>query len=43
MINFNDSTLIGVVQHKGESAGAVKELKADQGGQVFIFSPNLPM
>ncbi|TLP49141.1 calcium-binding protein [Cohaesibacter sp. CAU 1516] len=41
-IALNDSTLIGVVQHKGESAGAVKEVKADQGGQLFIFSPNLP-
>ncbi len=30
-IALNDSTLIGVVQHKGESAGAVKEVKADQG------------
>ena len=41
-IPANDQKLIGVVQHKGESAGAVKELKADQGGQLFMFSLNLP-
>lgn len=37
-----DATLIGVVQHKGESGGAVAEVEADQGGQVFIFSLDLP-
>ncbi|MBN2629683.1 MAG: hypothetical protein JXR75_03970 [Rhodobacteraceae bacterium] len=40
---INEQKLIGVVQHKGESGGAVAEVKADQGGQVFMFSLNLPM
>lgn len=35
-------TLIGVVQHKGESGGAVAETKADQGGQLFMFDLELP-
>jgi len=34
--------LIGVVQHKGESAGAVAEVQADQGGQLFMFNLDLP-
>ncbi|MGC9417987.1 MAG: hypothetical protein ACP5EN_03360 [Rhodovulum sp.] len=34
--------LIGVVQNKGESAGQVKEVQADQGGQLFIFNLDLP-
>lgn len=37
-----EQTLIGVVQHKGESGGAVAEVQADQGGQVFIFDLRLP-
>lgn len=41
-IPVNDQQLIGVVQHKGESAGAIAELKADQGGQILMFSLNLP-
>jgi hypothetical protein len=42
-VPLNDQVLIGVIQHKGESGGAVAEVKADQGGQILIFSPNLPM
>ncbi|MQX36383.1 calcium-binding protein [Roseospira navarrensis] len=46
-VNFsvpvNEAMLIGVVQHKGESGGAVAEVEADQGGQLFMFSPDLPM
>ena len=38
----NKTTLLGVLQHKGESAGIVKDVKADQGGQVFLFNLNLP-
>jgi hypothetical protein len=34
--------LIGVVQHGGESAGAVAEAEADRGGQLFVFSLDLP-
>lgn len=37
-----DATLISVVQHKGESGGAVADVEADQGGQLFMFSLNLP-
>jgi len=40
---INETMLIGVVQHKGESSGAIAEVQADQGGQLFMFSPNLPM
>ncbi len=39
---INDQTLIGVVQHKGESNGAVAANKADQGGQIFMFNLKLP-
>ena len=42
-VSLNDSLFIGVVQQKGESSGAVAEVKADQGGQLLMFSPNLPM
>jgi len=35
-------TLIGVVQQKGESDGAVAEVEADQGGQLFMFNLELP-
>ena len=41
-IPMNEQQLIGVVQHRGESAGAIAELKADQGGQILMFSLNLP-
>ena len=37
-----EQTLIGVVQHKGESGGAVAEIEADQGGQIFVFDLQLP-
>ena len=37
-----DHVFIGVVQHAGESAGAVAATKADQGGQIFMFSMELP-
>jgi hypothetical protein len=39
---LNEKTLIGVIQHIGESGGAVKSVKADKGGQVFIYSLDLP-
>jgi hypothetical protein len=42
-VPLNETLLIGVVQHKGESGGAVAEVEADQGGQLFMFTPNLPM
>lgn len=41
-IPTNESTFIGVVQHAGESGGAVAANKGDQGGQVFMFRLNLP-
>lgn len=34
--------MIGVVQHKGESGGAVAANKSDQGGQIFMFNLRLP-
>lgn len=37
-----DQVLIGVVQQPGESAGAVAATKSDQGGQIFMFSMDLP-
>ena len=37
-----ETTLIGVVQHSGESGGVVSELNADQGGQIFMFNLALP-
>jgi hypothetical protein len=37
-----DKVLIGVVQHKGESGGAVADIQADQGGQIFAFNLALP-
>lgn len=42
-IPVNGKTLIGVLQQRGESGGAVKEAKADNGGQILIFSLDLPM
>ena len=37
-IPMADHTFIGVVQMRGESGGAVEELGADAGGQVFQFN-----
>ena len=34
-------TLLGVVQHRGESGGIVLEREADQGGQIFLFNVDL--
>jgi hypothetical protein len=42
-VSLAGSSLIGVVQHRTDSGGAVAEVKADAGGQVFLFSPeNIP-
>ena len=38
---LEEQTLLGVVQHRGESGGIVEERQADQGGQVFLFSVDL--
>ena len=35
--SLDEQTLIGVVQHRGESDGIVEERQADQGGQIFQF------
>jgi len=37
-----DHRFIGVVQQPGESGGAVEATKADYGGQIFMFSIDLP-
>ena len=39
---INEQVLIGVVQHRTESGGQVQAVKADQGGQLFIFQLDLP-
>jgi hypothetical protein len=39
---LSEQVLIGVVQHRGESGGAVAEVEADQGGQLFAFDLELP-
>ena len=36
-----EQTLLGVVQHRGESDGVVAERLADQGGQIFLFNIDL--
>ncbi|MEL6939723.1 MAG: calcium-binding protein [Cyanobacteria bacterium J06598_1] len=36
-----EQTLLGVVQHRGESGGIVEERNADQGGQIFLFNVDL--
>ena len=41
-IPTNSQKLIGVVQHPGESNGAVEAFRADYGGQVFMFSMDFP-
>ncbi|MEX1344845.1 MAG: calcium-binding protein [Candidatus Limnocylindrales bacterium] len=40
---LSEQVLIGVVQHRGESGGAVADIEADQGGQLFIFDLDLPV
>jgi hypothetical protein len=39
---LDQQVFIGVVQHRGESGGVVQEVKADQGGQIFMFNLTLP-
>ena len=39
---LDQQVFIGVVQHRGESGGVVQEVKADQGGQIFMFNLALP-
>jgi hypothetical protein len=39
---LSDHVFIGVVQQPGESAGAVEATKSDYGGQLFMFSLDLP-
>ncbi len=36
-----EQTLLGVVQHRGESDGVIEERQADQGGQIFLFNIDL--
>ena len=35
---LDEQTLIGVVQHRGESSGVIAERQGDQGGQIFQFN-----
>jgi hypothetical protein len=39
---LSEHVFIGAVQHGGESGGALKATKADYGGQLFMFSLDLP-
>ena len=39
---LSEHVFIGVVQQPGESGGAVEATKADYGGQIFMFSIDLP-
>jgi 2',3'-cyclic-nucleotide 2'-phosphodiesterase (5'-nucleotidase family) len=41
-IDINDKTLLGVVQARSQSGGAVERNRADAGGQIFQFSLDLP-
>jgi len=41
-LELADHRFIGVVQQAGESGGAVAEGKADYGGQIFMYSIDLP-
>ena len=41
-VPINAQLLIGAVQHRTESGGQVAEMKADRGGQIFMFSLALP-
>lgn len=36
-----EQTLLGVVQHRGESGGIVEDRLADWGGQIFLFNVDL--
>ncbi|MEL6573746.1 MAG: calcium-binding protein [Pseudomonadota bacterium] len=40
--SMNDQMLMGVVQHRTASGGQVADVKADRGGQIFMFQLNLP-
>jgi len=39
--SLEEQTLLGVVQHRGESSGIIAERNADQGGQIFLFNVDL--
>lgn len=39
---INEQVLVGVVQHRTESGGQVEQVKADRGGQIFLFNLDLP-
>lgn len=36
--SLDEQTLIGVVQHRGESDGVIEDRQGDQGGQIFQFN-----
>ncbi len=41
-LSLSQTTLLGVVQHRSESGGAVEANKSYRGGQIFIFNLELP-
>lgn len=41
-VRLEDSTMVGVVQMKGESGGSVAAFRNDQGGQCFAYQLDIP-
>jgi hypothetical protein len=41
-VNLSDSTMVGVVQMRGESGGSVAAFRNDHGGQCFAYQLNVP-
>ena len=41
-LSLSQTTLLGVVQHRSESGGAVEANKSDRGGQIFVFNLESP-
>ncbi len=41
-VPINEQLLMGVVQHRTASGGQVRDVQADNGGQIFMFQLNLP-
>jgi hypothetical protein len=42
-VPLNEKVLQSVVQHASESGGQVAEVEADHGGQMFMWTPNVPL
>ena len=42
-LSLEETVLLGVVQHAGESGGPIADFRCDHGGQVFLYSLRLPV